>query len=126
SPISNLFVPSCLCVPFAPHRRGLCEMFLFFCASKCEASMSEQPQDIESALFICSDRPEAAMADIAQLDRLGAFTLMAEPDQMIRDIHFDAGESVLWAKGIALRARQNNQTQLITLKGPPQLDAAGL
>src|SRR5690242_18086187 len=88
--------------------------------------MTEHSQEIESALFVCSERPAAVVDEIAQLERLGAFALLAEPDQMIRDIHFDAGESVLWAKGIALRARQNNETQLITLKGPPQVDAAGL
>lgn len=88
--------------------------------------MSEHPQEIESALFICSDRPAGVADDIARLERLDAFTLSAEPDQLIRDIHFDAGEPILWTKGIALRARQNNQRQLITLKGPPQVDAAGL
>jgi hypothetical protein len=88
--------------------------------------MSDQPQEIEAALFICSDRPAAVADDIAQLDRLGAFTLVAEPDQFIRDIHFDAGETIPWMQGIALRARQKNQTRLITLKGPPQVDAAGL
>jgi hypothetical protein len=88
--------------------------------------MNKQSQEIEAALFVCSDQPAAAADVIATLDRLDDFALIVQPDQFIRDIHFDAGESILWTKGIALRARQNNDARLITLKGPPVADAAGI
>ena len=79
--------------------------------------MNNNSYEIEAALVIYHIDSEKIIAKIAALSSIGRFRLLHEKAQLIHDIYFDTPGEGCKNQGIALRLRNIDGKQLITLKG---------
>lgn len=76
-------------------------------------------QEEELTLLIASENPESIVQAVADLTRLGRFSLIAREPRIIHDVYYDRIDGSLGAKGWAFRIREVNAARVVTLKGPP-------
>lgn len=73
--------------------------------------------EVEGKLIIVSERPEEVAARIAALDRIDGFLLKDRRIHQIRDVYFDTPGRDLVARKVALRIRDEDGLQKLTVKG---------
>jgi inorganic triphosphatase YgiF len=87
--------------------------------------MSPESQEVEAALLIAADDAPEIARRIARLTELAGHALVARADQKLHDVFYDRAEHALQSKGLALRTRLQNNSQLITLKGQARVGEGG-
>lgn len=80
--------------------------------------------EIETTLALCSESPDRLVGEVANLTKVGPYSLTPGPDVAIRDVYLDLPDRSLRSLGFGLRLRLVDREQLITLKGRAQ-DVSG-
>ncbi len=77
----------------------------------------------EISLIICSNNLKRVLAKINDIQNINDFNLGYEGDEKIIDTYFDNISHSLQEKKFALRIRNKNDVDLVTLKGPPKYES---
>lgn len=76
--------------------------------------------EIEATLAICSEAPEQIANEIADLSAMGPYQLRPRPELAIHDVYVDRADHALRSRGLGMRVRLVDGSQLVTLKGRPE------
>jgi inorganic triphosphatase YgiF len=82
--------------------------------------------EIESTLIVISSKPYEALKRVAELDSISMYVLVPQKTQAIRDTYFDRRDRALESSKLGLRIRKVDKEWLVTLKGSPKINSAGV
>jgi adenylate cyclase class IV len=76
----------------------------------------------EISLIICSDNIQTVLDKVKEIHNINDFKIDYNSDEKIIDTYFDDNSDSLYKKKFTLRIRDKNDTNIITLKGPPKYE----